>query len=83
MIPVDSTLPTGSILVGGDPAHIGFGGGIHFCVGAPLARQELAVALSDLSRWFTNLELAAEPVHHPTFVHRGLTELRLASSPNR
>ncbi len=67
----------------GDPAHIGFGGGIHFCVGAPLARQELAVALSDLSRWFTNLELAAEPVHHPTFVHRGLTELRLASSRNR
>ena len=29
-----------------DPAHIGFGGGIHFCVGAPLARQEIEVSLA-------------------------------------
>lgn len=62
----------------GDPAHIGFGGGIHYCVGAPLARLELAVALADLVRCFPEVELAAEPVHHPAFVIRGLTELRLA-----
>ena len=61
----------------GDPTHIGFGGGIHFCVGAPLARYELAIALADLVTNFPNLELAAEPVYHPTFVIRGLTELRL------
>ena len=61
----------------GDPTHIGFGGGIHFCVGAPLARHELAVALADLAANFPNLELAAEPAYHPTFVIRGLTELRL------
>ena len=61
----------------GDPAHIGFGGGIHYCVGAPLARLELAVALADLVRRFPEVELAAEPVHHPAFVIRGLTELRL------
>ena len=61
-----------------DPAHIGFGGGIHYCVGAPLARLELAVALADLVRRFPEVELAAEPVHHPAFVIRGLTELRLA-----
>lgn len=60
-----------------DPAHIGFGGGIHYCVGAPLARLELAVALADLVRRFPEVELAAEPVHHPAFVIRGLTELRL------
>lgn len=61
-----------------DPAHIGFGGGIHYCVGAPLARLELVVALADLVRRFPEVELAAEPVHHPAFVIRGLTELRLA-----
>ena len=61
----------------GDPAHIGFGGGIHYCVGAPLARLELAVALADLVQRFPGLEMAAEPVHHPAFVIRGLTELRL------
>ena len=61
----------------GDPAHIGFGGGIHYCVGAPLARLELAVALVDLVQRFPGVELAAEPVHHPAFVIRGLTELRL------
>ena len=61
----------------GDPTHIGFGGGIHFCVGAPLARHELAVALADLATNFPEIELAAEPAYHPTFVIRGLTELRL------
>ena len=61
----------------GDPTHIGFGGGIHFCVGAPLARHELAIALADLATNFPDVEMAAEPAYHPTFVIRGLTELRL------
>ena len=61
-----------------DPAHIGFGGGIHFCVGAALARHELAVALADLATNFPDIQLTAEPVNHPTFVIRGLTELRLS-----
>ena len=64
----------------GDPTHIGFGGGIHFCVGAPLARHELAIALADLAATMPDLELAAEPVYHPTFVIRGLTELQLSVS---
>lgn len=62
----------------GDPAHIGFGGGIHYCVGAPLARMELAIALTDLVQALPGVEMAAEPVRHPAFVIRGLTELRLA-----
>ena len=62
-----------------DPTHIGFGGGIHFCVGAPLARHELAIALADLTANFPDLELAAEPVYHPTFVIRGLTKLHLTT----
>ena len=61
----------------GDPAHIGFGGGIHFCVGAPLARFELAVALADLAANIPDVELDGEPAYHPTFVIRGLAELRL------
>ena len=64
----------------GDPSHIGFGGGIHFCVGAPLARYELAVAFGDLVRYFPDVELAAEPVRHQAFAIRGLTELRLTIS---
>lgn len=62
----------------GDPAHIGFGGGIHFCVGAPLARQELEVSLAGLARRFPRVELVEEPDYHPTFVIRGLRSLLLA-----
>lgn len=62
----------------GDTAHIGFGGGIHFCVGAPLARLELEVALEGIARRWPAVELAAEPAYHPTFVIRGLQRLDLA-----
>lgn len=61
----------------GDTAHIGFGGGIHFCVGAPLARQELEVSLAGLVQRFPGLELADEPVYQPNFVIRGLQALHL------
>ncbi len=60
-----------------DAAHIGFGGGIHFCIGAPLARQELARSVSGFVERFPNLQLANEPTYHPTFVIRGLTALNL------
>ncbi len=61
----------------GDPAHIGFGGGIHFCVGAPLARQEIEVSVAGMARRFPDLRLAQEPTYHPNFVIRGLTALQL------
>lgn len=61
----------------GDTAHIGFGGGIHFCVGAPLARQELEVSLAGLVRRFPELALAEEPSYQPNFVIRGLRALHL------
>ena len=64
----------------GDQAHIGFGGGVHFCVGAPLARQELAVSLDGLVRRCPDLALAEEPKYHPTFVIRGLESLRVETS---
>lgn len=62
-----------------DAAHIGFGGGIHFCIGAPLARMELAVSVAGIIDRFPDLTLATEPEYHPTFVIRGLQELRLTT----
>ena len=60
----------------GDSTHIGFGGGLHFCIGAPLARLELEVSVARLAALPT-LTLAAEPEYQPYFVIRGLSELRL------
>lgn len=41
--------------------HVAFGHGVHFCVGAALARMEAKVALGELARRFERLELADEP----------------------
>ena len=55
----------------GDGTHIGFGGGMHFCIGAPLARLEIAVSLTQLRDAAPNLQLLAEPEYQPFFVIRG------------
>ena len=58
--------------VGRDPnPHIGFGGGIHFCLGAPLARLELQISLPLLLERYPGIHPAAEPVLRSTFVLRG------------
>ena len=51
--------------------HIGFGGGIHVCIGAPLARIELEASLHALVGRAPELELAVEPRRVPAFVIRG------------
>jgi cytochrome P450 len=56
-------------------AHLGFGAGIHYCVGAPLARVEIAAALEALVRQLPELRLAGEPSRRPEFVIRGLRTL--------
>ncbi|MDT7784317.1 MAG: hypothetical protein QOF58_2736 [Pseudonocardiales bacterium] len=53
--------------------HVAFGHGIHFCLGAPLARLEFDVALTQLLARFPNLQLAAEP---ETLVWRDSTLIR-------
>jgi unspecific monooxygenase len=51
--------------------HLAFGAGVHFCLGAPLARMELVESLGHLLRTFPDLALAAEPEPRGTFVLRG------------
>ena len=58
--------------------HVAFGHGIHFCLGAPLARIEGEVALSALLARFPALELAVDPaalVFRRSTLVRGLREL--------
>jgi cytochrome P450 len=68
----------GTLDIGRTPnAHLGFGMGIHYCVGAPLARVEIAAALSALTTRLPSLRLASPPRRRPEFVIRGLRELRV------
>ena len=52
-------------------AHIAFGAGIHFCLGAPLARLEMQQSLPMLAERFPGLRPAGDPVPRGTFVLRG------------
>ncbi|MGY1837072.1 cytochrome P450 [Blastococcus sp. SYSU DS0510] len=58
-----------------DNPHIAFGAGIHFCIGAPLARVELQATFGALLDRTSVLELGGEPVRRPEFVIRGLETL--------
>jgi hypothetical protein len=61
-----------------DNQHLSFGLGIHYCLGAPLARLETNIAISSLLRRLPGLALAAKPDElrwRPSFRSRGLLEL--------
>ncbi len=59
--------------------HIGFGGGIHVCIGAPLARIELEASLRTIVERAPQLELVAEPERVPAFVIRGYQAVQVAT----
>ena len=61
-------------------AQIGFGVGLHFCVGAQLAREEMFLGFKTLLTRLENIRLKdghAPLEHHPNFILRGLKELHL------
>lgn len=55
--------------------HVSFGSGIHFCLGAALARLEAQVMLGSIVRRFGALEPAGDPVRNGRITLRGLTSL--------
>ncbi len=59
--------------------HQAFGGGIHFCVGAPLARLEMKIALATLFRRLPALRLAAPPRYSDRYHFHGLAALRVTA----
>jgi cytochrome P450 len=69
-----------------DGAHLALGHGIHFCLGAPLARMEACIAISALHTRFPAMRLAVDPSelhwgHGDGLVLRGLTELPVILGP--
>ena len=75
-----SRIPTGSTSRATDTAHLSFGGGIHFCVGAPLARLELETTLAELCRTEAELVVLPGAARRPTFQFRGWESLPSPSS---
>jgi cytochrome P450 len=72
----------------GDGPNLGFGHGIHYCLGAPLARLEAQVAFQTLLSRYPGLRLAADRdsltwAHGDGLVLRGLTSLPVVLDPGR
>ena len=63
--------------------HLAFGAGVHFCLGAPLARMELAESLDLLWSRLPGLTLVDEPTPRGTFVLRGYTSVRVGTATGR
>ena len=63
------------------PAHVAFGAGLHFCVGAPLARLELLIGLRALRRHLPGLRLAEAPRYADIYHFHGLERLMVLPGP--
>jgi cytochrome P450 len=61
--------------------HVAFGWGIHFCLGAPLARLETRIAFDRMFDRMADIELAGEPKRNDSFVLHGLTALPIRWTP--
>jgi cytochrome P450 len=58
--------------------HLAFGGGMHFCLGAALARREATVAIGELLRRFPEMELTSEPAWNQQITFRKFDRLTAA-----
>lgn len=63
--------------------HLAFGHGVHYCLGAPLARLQLRIALQEVAQRFDMLKLAPDQQYRyrPSFLLRGLQQLRMTAIP--
>ncbi|WP_152361666.1 cytochrome P450 [Microlunatus speluncae] len=52
--------------------HLGFSSGIHYCVGAPLAKMEATIAIREITQRFGRLAMTKPPVRRPGSLIRGL-----------
>jgi cytochrome P450 len=73
--PAQFANPDGLILDRAPNPHLSFGAGIHFCLGASLARLELGILFRAILERMPTLELVSEPAWKPRFVLRGLQAL--------
>jgi cytochrome P450 len=65
-----------------NPAHIGFGIGSHFCMGANLARMEMRVAFEEVLRRLPDMEFSAGgPELRPSSLVRSCMQLRVKYTP--
>lgn len=62
--------------------HLGFGQGVHYCLGANLARLEIRVLFGELLRRFGSVRLAAAPEWTRSNRHTGLRHLMVEFGPN-
>jgi len=60
-----------------DANHLSFGAGLHFCVGAPLAKLELRIALSVLFQRLPTMQLSAQPTYRDSFHFHGLDTVKV------
>ena len=58
--------------------HLAFAAGVHYCLGASLARLEATVAISRLIRRFDHIELVAEPTFRDRLTIRGVDHMDLS-----
>jgi unspecific monooxygenase len=61
--------------------YVSFGGGIHHCVGAPLAKIEMEVALSEFARRVHDFSIPSTLERVPSLVFRGVKTLQMEISP--
>ena len=57
--------------------HLAFGSGIHVCLGRPLARMELAIALPALAKRFPQMKLIEPPVFNKNARFRGIQKMKI------
>lgn len=63
-----------------DNPHVAFGAGVHFCLGAPLARMELVESVGALWARHPGLALTGDPVSRGTFVLRGYESVTVTAT---